>query len=210
MKKILLILGITILLTGCFLKEDLQKFTEKYARGYMDLMYHNDKALYKETTNETDEKLLSLYEESVEIESDYFIEFFELENISNEDKTRLTSLIKKAYDKTKYEISLKEKINEEKYSYNITIQPNNIIKLTEDSLIAAMNSAAEEELNTLLNNWNKEILNILEKEIDNIGYFETVTVELVVYKADNGLWTFDEDDLSDIDTQVVKYDYNEE
>ena len=210
MKKVaLIIIGIVIIVVALMFgteSESNEDFLKKYTKGYMDITYLGDKNLYSEVTDITSDEGNKLYEESVKIESGYFKEFFELENITEEKDNELKGLIKEYYKKTKYEITeIKEK-ETDKYEVKLKISPLNVIKIVEDGLIKKMETATEDI--TKDENWNTMVIDILKNNIENVAYFEDEIVNIKIFKNVDGLFEFEQDSLNEIDNKVIKYDYN--
>ncbi len=185
-------------------------FVKKYTEGYMNLTYLNDSELYIETTNVTKEEADADYQESIEIEMGYFIDFFELEYVTAEEETKMLELIDEVYSKTKYEIKELNEVNENLIEVEMKITPINIIKVVEDALIAKMDASTDAQLDELLTNWNTEIIKLFEDNMSNLGYFDPVMVTVKVYVDSDNLWVIDDNSIVDIDNEVVKYNYNVE
>ena len=183
-----------------------ESFLKDYTKGYMDITYLGDKTLYSRTTDITDDEASQMFKESVEIESGYFIEYFELKNLTDEQNAQLNDLIKDVYKKTKYEITEVKETETDKYEISLKISPLNMIKVVEDELMKKIEIATEDI--TADNVWNQMIINILKDNIGNIGYFEDEIVIVKIFQNMDHLYEFEQDSLTEVDSKVIKYDYD--
>ena len=213
MKNIILtVLAIVAIAVSIFFfmspKESNDTFLQKYTKGYMEVTYLGNKDTYTKVTQISNDEANKLYEESVDIEMQYFNEFFEIKDLTQEETKQLKDLIKEVYKKSKYEVSLAREIDENTYEVDIKISPLNVIKVVEEVLIKKLEEVNETQFKDMNNKWGQSIINILKENISNIGYFEDETVVVKITKNSDNIFGFEQDSLNKIDSKVIKYDYN--
>ncbi len=188
-------------------QESPEEFATKYITGYMEATYHNKNDLYLETTGSTDSEADLIYEDSILYEAETFITAFELTDITDEQYSRLCDLFELVYKKTKFTVEDAKEIKTNTYNVDVVISPLNIIKLVNDELLHLIDNSSEDELYQINDNWNNSILDILDKNIDNIDYLEKETVSVEVTKDSNEIYDFSDDFVFEINYYMITYDY---
>ena len=217
-KKFLMIMLVVFVVIGAAIavmffakpiNESQDKVLQKYTKGYIELTYLGDSSTYSSVTNISKSEAEKIYKDSIDMEIQYFNEYFELKNLKDEEYNELNELIIKVYKMIKYDVSLAREIDEYTYEVDVKIKPINIVKIVEDELIKKLESVSQNEFKNINDNWNQSIINILKENIDKISYFEEETVVVTVEMNKNGVFEFSQDSLNNIDAKVVSYEFNE-
>ncbi len=185
-----------------------EEFAQRYTLGYIKVMYKNDGQIYREVTGATIEETESYFEDSVEIEVDYFIDYYELYDVTSDQRILLANYVKQLFELSKFEVNLAQKISTNTYEVDVIISPLNIIKLVDEKIIESSSIYGSEEYNNLVTNWNEEIIKMISTEVGNVGYLTDKTVTIEIHVEDD-YFIFNEDTIYLLDDEVIKYNYEE-
>ncbi|NMA94376.1 MAG: hypothetical protein GX975_06925 [Clostridiales bacterium] len=214
-----IILAFSLMLSGCG-KEEPSDFAKTHVQGLLDGMY---KGQYNkdlgEVSDVTKEDIEDMYELNIELEAEWFVDYFELADlfevgeVSEESMDSIEEFYKKVYAKAKYEVhsSVKQDGN---YLIDVDVYPIDIIerfheedsdKLFDDFLArieaGEFDELSDEEVN---DEFIKSMLEMLEARIEKIGYSDKETVTFTMVKdPDDGLY-FVEDELM-ADAYIITY-----
>ena len=186
-------------------------------QGNMDELYLGkyDEA-YLELVDSTAEESEQNYLGGLEYEAEYFAQYFNVENLTDEIKAEIVELYKEIYSHSKYEVGEASKVDETTYGVKVTIYPLDVMqKVLEES------DAAIEELNAQFTEeqlateegyaeydaaWARMFISLCREKLSDVGYLEPeeIVVQVVQDPAD-GLWTISENDFQRVDSYIIAY-----
>ena len=153
------------------------------------------------------------YEQYIRNEVEYFKDFMDISNVSDETYQRMADICKKLYSKCKYEVGEVTK-SSDRYLVSVTVYPIDVISKAEEENIPAFekefgDKMANGELDELTDLereelWADGIISAVESEMDNLGYLEPVTISLQVIEEEDG-YILSSDDLVRMDELVIQY-----
>jgi len=182
MKKILSIIGIMLVLTGCSLgMEDLDNTPTKQVEAYLNSYQKLDDNVLNDLDNILDDEI----------------------TFNNDQRDRYREIVKKGYQELTYEIK-DEKVNGNTAEVEVEIEVidySNIITESEDYLNQNPNEFNDEEGNYDVSLFTDYRLDLLEKNKEKVEY--TITFNLT---KENDKWTIDQ--LSEDDINKINGTYN--
>lgn len=182
MKKILSIIGIMLVLTGCSLgMEDLDNTPTKQVEAYLNSYQKLDDNVLNDLDNILDDEI----------------------TFNNDQRDRYREIVKKGYQELTYEIK-DEKVNGNTAEVEVEIEVidySNIITKSEDYLNQNPNEFNDEEGNYDVSLFTDYRLDLLEKNKEKVEY--TITFNLT---KENDKWTIDQ--LSEDDINKINGTYN--
>lgn len=221
MKKILtlstmILLLISISFSGCGNEPEIDS-ASTYVQGILDTIYLGEQSseFLAITKVNNPSQLEEEYENGIKAEVDYFSYYFNLDSASAAFEEELTDMYKSIYQHSKYQVQPSIKTDETFY-VDVVISPIDVIyKVVEEDLASYIESfraasengeldgLTEEEYNNL---YASGIIELVQKRIQNLGYYEdqTVTVE-VVAGSEDGLYYIHDNSLAEIDAIIIKY-----
>lgn len=183
-------------------------------QGNLDAQYLNKYSEdYLKTAVNTKEELDRIYEKGLELEAEYFINYFDIriDQCPDGTKDRIIRLYRNIYAKSKYEVGDAAKSGEN-YLVSVTIYPIDIFK-----------KIIDEDMDPLMDNWRKDdtLYNITDEELEtewadrvikmcearlgSIGYLEPETVSVQIIKNEEGYYTINGSDVNRIDKLIIMY-----
>lgn len=182
MKKILSIIGIMLVLTGCSLgMEDLDNTPTKQVEAYLNSYQKLDDNVLNDLDNILDDEI----------------------TFNNDQRDRYREIVKKGYQELTYEIK-DEKVNGNTAEVEVEIEVidySNIITESEDYLNQNPNEFNDKEGNYDVSLFTDYRLDLLEKNKEKVEY--TITFNLT---KENNKWTIDQ--LSEDDINKINGTYN--
>lgn len=182
MKKILSIIGIVLVLTGCSLgMGDLDNTPTKQVEAYLNSYQKLDDNVLNDLDNILDDEI----------------------TFNNDQRDRYREIVKKGYQELTYEIK-DEKVNGNTAEVEVEIEVidySNIITESEDYLNQNPNEFNDEEGNYDVSLFTDYRLDLLEKNKEKVEY--TITFNLT---KENDKWTIDQ--LSEDDINKINGTYN--
>lgn len=217
MKKsinLIIVLTITILLTGCFNNDKNKTEYKDYIQSAMDASYLGKSSQYLELANTTKEDAEELYNSTIEYLSYSLMKYNNVnyDVINNDIIEKYNELAKKALTKTKYVINDARKVDGI-YQVKLEITPLDVWESTYDEVeeyIAEFidkypnyDSMTDEELIELEEEYAENILEILTPYVDNMTYKDTVNKIVEIQFDEDGLYGISDDEWNDIDDYVM-------
>lgn len=197
-----------VALTGCSDVAD-TLITTKYVKAVLDKTYLGELDEYLEIVDINKVEALKEYNEGIDMEAEFLLEMYGAEDASSAYKIELSKLYREIYAKSKYEV--KEGVKDgDKVKVEVVIHPIDIYKNTYEKLDEAYYEIANEESELSsrpANAMAKKIIEILNENIDSIGYGDPITVTARVFKDKDGLWEFSDENFSEIDEAIIDYNF---
>jgi uncharacterized Zn finger protein len=192
-----------------------------YVKGTLDATYLGAaEKSYLEITDSTAEEITATYLVSMEIETDYFLRYFEIEEdyIPSSFVSEVIEMYKQIYAKSKYEIGDVSKSGDN-YLVSVTIHPIDIIEKVIDNDIDGIindfydradngdfDDKTDEEIETV---WARNVIDAVKARVGSIGYLspETISVQVVVESETRNevLYAISDNDLMRIDSLIIQY-----
>lgn len=210
MKKVgsvVLIMAMVLSLTGCAGGFD----ASKYVKGIMENVYYGEATNYMELVEITKEEAYEEYESGIKVEADYFVQYYNLEEISDDVYQTIVDMYKEIYKAAKFDVKDAVK-NGDDYNVEVVISPISLITDSEDEIIEKW-----EELNNTLNpddyasnmeindEYANAVISVIKKNMSNIGYGADKSVIVKVEKDTNGYYMISDDAMMNLDTEVIAY-----
>lgn len=216
MKKIvnlLIILTITFLFTGCFTDERTTEY-QKYIKSSMDASYLGKFDEYVKMAETTKEEAEELYDTTVKYMANQIMDYnyVNADYISDETIQKYYDLAKNALLKSKYTVNEARKIDGI-YQVKIQIEPIDIWEATYDEIDEYMEEFAnkygnyedmsDDEIKDAEEEYANNVLEKLEKYVDDMQYKEKVNRIVEIEIDDDNLYGISQDSWNDIDDYVM-------
>ena len=167
----------------------------------------------------TEEEAQTIYEDGIEVEVNYFMQFFGIEYPTDEITQELTELYKEIYSHSMYEVGEAADVSENTYGVPLTIYPIDIMQKVADQMEAAAAELqaqyTDEEIALITTDenayieydhaWAEMLMGLVRDNMDGIGYLEPVDMVVQVTRGDDDVWTIDDGDFQRIDAQMIYY-----
>ncbi len=197
-------------LVGCTSKAE--RYTN-YIQAVLDCSYYGKTQEYAKLTNSTAEEAGQVYQDEVDYVTELICYRFAVEPscISEETKASYEELAKQVMDKTKFTVDPAVKSGD---AYHVTIncEPIDFWDIAYDDVetyymeefgikYEAAGTTAERDL--LEEEYAVNVLEILNKYVDKIGYTESVKKIVEITEDENGKEGIADQDWVDIDTLIL-------
>lgn len=218
-------LGLTASLTACggsgaggLSKED----AEVYVTGMLEENYYGTASdAYKKLMDVEDKDITDTYEESMEVEVEYFLYNYNIEYASDELREELVELYKEIYSHARFEVVSAAEQDDGSYSVKVTVEPINIVHLVEEKLDEALepwyekyptevqDELDEEGLKAADAEWADIIFKAYKDKLPEIGNLEAKSTTVQLEKDEDGLYSIVSDDFYRLDALILDYPYYE-
>ena len=148
----------------------------KYVQGVLNNIYLGDSAAYMEMVDITAEEAKEEYEQGVEVEADFFLQYYGLDTVSDEVYQEIVDMYHQIYSKSKFEVKEAVK-NGDDFNVEVVISPIDVIVNSEDAISAAVDEfiananaddyADEQAVNDAL---AKLVVDTINGNMANLGY----------------------------------------
>lgn len=212
MKKkisLLFITAICIFSTGC-LKNKTTEY-QTYIKSAMDASYYGKYDDYVSNSVSTEDEAEELYNNMISYFTSKIIEYTEVneEYMSDDLKNKFDEASKKILNKAKYKVNLAKKVSGV-YQVKVEIDPINFWTIIESDVKTAIeefnnNTSGElsdDEWETVEEEYANKIYEIVNNNIDKIGYQDTVS-KIVEIKSSDKQYSIADEDWNDIDDYVM-------
>lgn len=199
------------LLAGC----GLASFDPKaHLQGNLDAQYLNKYSdEYLNSVVNTKEELEKAYDDGLDVEADYFIEYFGIviDKCTDSVKTEIKDMYKEIYSHAKYEVGDASKSGDT-YLVSLTVYPIDIVQKVVNEDWDAFAEAwqaddtlydmTEEEFETA---WAEGVIGLFKARLDSIDYLEPETISVQIVKDESGIYTISSNDFQRIDSLIIQY-----
>ena len=205
------VLLVAFMLAGC----GMSSYDPKaQVQGNLDAQYLNKYSEdYLKAIVNTKEELEQVYEDGLEIEADYFINYFDIiiDQCPEGTKDRIKELYRDIYAKSKYEVGDAARSGD-MYLVSVTIYPIDIFQKISDEDAEAFMDAWQND-DTLVNmtdaeleaEWADRVIKMCEARVGSIGYLEPETISVQIVKDDEGYYIISDNDFQRIDELIIQY-----
>lgn len=186
-------------------------------QGNLDVIYLNQYTQeYLDAVGMTQERADEEYEHGIEVERDYFANYFniELDDCADSIEDQIEDLYRQIYTHSKYEVG-EVTWDGSAYCVELTIYPIDIMQkvVNEDAEAfgadwqargeaGEFDSMSDEEFETT---WAQEVINLVSARLDGIGYLDAQTITVHVEPDSTGTYSINSDDFNTIDTLMIQY-----
>lgn len=169
--------------------------------------------LLEETTAQTEEELVELYQSDIDEAVDELVEALDCEEYATTEKrTVVENFVKKAMSKAKYEVSEEYTEEDGVYYVTVTVYPMDFLQTAEDYLNGEFIESWEDRITSgtysftteeqLAVDMYDEMFEYFMKAIDETGYLDGVEMQVAVEESD-GVLSPNEDDLGEIGAAMI-------
>ena len=218
LKKVLafaLVLALALSLAGCgTLMTDSMKLL---VQGNLDVVYLGKfSEEYMELTDSTEAELEANYIDGLDFQADYFAQYFQIDNLTDEIKAQIVELYKEIFSHSRYEVGEASKVDDSTYGVKLTVYPIDVMQRVideSDAIVDSVNSqftdeqlATEEGYAVYDAAWAQAFIDACYDKLASVGYLdpEEMVVQVTQDPADE-LWTISDNDFQRIDTAIIYY-----
>ncbi|HJC25855.1 MAG TPA: hypothetical protein H9761_19530 [Candidatus Eisenbergiella merdavium] len=210
MKKrgaIVWVLAAVLLLAGCGGGFD----ATKYVRGALNNIYLGDPTEYMEQVEITEEEAAEEYEQGIEVEADFLLQYYGIGEVSDEVYQQIVDMYKTIYQQSKFEVQEAVK-NGDDYNVEVLISPIDVIVNSEEDISAAVDEFVESadpadypddlSINDAL---AQIVVDTISANIPDLGWKDQISVIVKVEKDDAGYYGLSSDAISQLDQDMIAY-----
>ncbi len=210
MKKrgaIVWVLAAVLLLAGCGGGFD----ATKYVRGALNNIYLGDPTEYMEQVEITEEEAAEEYEQGIEVEADFLLQYYGIGEVSDEVYQQIVDMYKTIYQQSKFEVQEAVK-NGDDYNVEVLISPIDVIVNSEEDISAAVDEFVESadpadypddlSINDAL---AQIVVDTISANIPDLGWQDQISVIVKVEKDDAGYYGLSSDAISQLDQDMIAY-----
>lgn len=186
-------------------------------QGNLNLIYLNQYTQeYLDSVGLTPEQADEQYEQGIEVETEYFANYFNilLDSCSDGIEEQIEDLYHQIYAHSKFEVGAAT-WDGSAYCVELTVYPIDIIQtvVNEDAETFTTNwqtrgeagefdSMSDEEYETT---WAQEVINLVSARLGGIGNLEPQTITVHVEPNASGVYSINDDDFNAIDVLMIQY-----
>lgn len=208
-KKVAVLTAIimSLVLTACSGGFDASKYVDSVLRN----IYLGDSAGYMELVDITAEEAADEYEQGIEVEADFFLQYYGLDSVSDDVYQQIVDMYKEIYQHSKFEVKEAVK-NGDDYNVEVIISPIDVIVNSEDAITDAVNEFVanadpddytdEQYLNDVL---AQLVIDVINDNMSNLGYQTDKSVIVKVEKDSAGYYGLSDDAISSLDQDMIAY-----
>lgn len=176
---------------------------------------------FKKLVDTTDEKVQSIYEESMDTEVEYFFYNYAIEYPTDELREEVKELYKEIYSHTKFEVVSAAEQDDGSFSVKVTVYPINIAHLAEEEMETALepwyekyptevqDEMSEEELEAADAEWARIIVDAFQSKLPEIGNLDAQSASVQLEKDEDDYYSITDDDFYRLDAMIIDYPYYE-
>ena len=215
-----LALGLTLTLGACK-KSGLSTFdATAYVEGLLKETYLGEfDEGYMTLVGITEEEAQATYENSLDVESNNFYYFYDIEYPTEEFHEKMMDLYKRIYAHAKFEVVSAAAQDDGSFSVKLSIEPINIVQLAEAKFEEAMQpfydkypmevqqamDVGDEKYVAMDQEYAQMILDLYESVMPEIGNEEAQSLSVQIEKGEDGYYSLTDDDFNRIDSLIINY-----
>ena len=191
-------------------------------KGNLDIIYLGEYTdAYLKSVNATEAEAQEIYQNNLEGESDYFLYYYDMEEVSDELYQEVVDLQKEIYSHAQYEVLPATKQSDGTFAVKVTFQPIDIhVQVDEewDDFINAFNASyadvdpdamSDEEWEAFWpaynDDYNRQVIELVRSKLPTLGYGDEESVVIQVAQDEDGYYTPDDNGLGSFDTLLITY-----
>lgn len=216
-----LALGLTLTLGAC--NQGISTFDAKaYIEGMLKQTYLGEfDEGYLTLVDSNEEEAQTNYENSLDVESQFFCYFYDIEYPTDKQMEQLRDLYGRIYAHAKFEVVSAAKQDDGSFSVKLSIEPINIVQLAEAKLGEALepfytkyenadiNNMTDEEYKAYDQEYAQIIIDTYESVMSEIGNEEVKTLSVQIEEDEDGYFGLADDDFDRIDALIINYDVSD-
>ena len=213
-----LALGLTLTLGACK-KSGLSTFDAKaYVEGLLKETYLGEfDEGYMTLVGITEEEAQATYENSLDVESNNFYYFYDIEYPAEEFHEKMMDLYKRIYAHAKFEVVSAAAQDDGSFSVKLSIEPINIVQLAEAKFEEAMQpfydkypmevqqAMSDAEYEAMDQEYAQMILDLYESVMPEIGNEEAQSLVVQIEMDAEGYYSLNDPDFGRIDELIINY-----
>ena len=213
-----LALGLTLTLGACK-KSGLSTFDAKaYVEGLLKETYLGEfDEGYMTLVGITEEEAQATYENSLDVESNNFYYFYDIEYPTEEFHEKMMDLYKRIYAHAKFEVVSAAAQDDGSFSVKLSIEPINIVQLAEAKFEEAMQpfydkypmevqqAMSDAEYEAMDQEYAQMILDLYESVMPEIGNEEVQSLVVQIEMDAEGYYSLNDPDFGRIDELIINY-----
>ena len=204
---IIWVLAAVLLLAGCGGGFD----ASGYVRGVLNNIYLGDSAEYTKMVDITEEEAAEEYEQGIEIEADFFLQYYGIGEVSDEVYQQIVDMYKTIYQQSKFEVQEAVQ-NGDDYNVEVLISPIDVIVNSEDDIsaavdefVAAMDPADYPDDRSMNDALAQLVVDVINENMPELGWQDQKSIIVKVEKDDAGYYGLSSDAISQLDQDMIAY-----
>ena len=204
---IVCVLAAVLLLAGCGGGFD----ADRYVRGVLNNIYLGDSTEYREMVDITEEEAAEEYEQGIEIEADFFLQYYGIGEVSDEVYQQIVDMYKTIYQQSKFEVQ-EAVANGDDYNVEVLISPIDVIVNSEDDIsaavdefVAAMDPADYPDDRSMNDALAQLVVDVINENMPELGWQDQKSIIVKVEKDDAGYYGLSSDAISQLDQDMIAY-----
>lgn len=195
----------------------LEESMANLVQGNLDCIYLGKVTKdYAESVDSTVEECLADYEAGLEVEAQYFANYFDIEYYTDDIKAKLIDLYREIYSYSNFTVGAASRLDDSTIVVKVDVKPIDIFaQLTDQSdvLLAdfynkytqdVVDAMSDAEYQAYDKEWAETLINACKKLLPNVGYEESVSLAMQVVLEDDA-WVFADESMGDIDNEIIYY-----
>lgn len=185
---IVCVLAVVLLLAGCGGGFD----ADRYVLGVLNNIYLGDSTEYREMVDITEEEAAEEYEQGIEIEADFFLQYYGIGEVSDEVYQQIVDMYKTIYQQSKFEVQ-EAVANGDDYNVEVLISPIDVIVNSEDDIsaavdefVAAMDPADYPDDRSMNDALAQLVVDVINENMPELGWQDQKSIIVKVEKDDAG------------------------
>ncbi|MBR5217334.1 MAG: hypothetical protein IKV68_03130 [Oscillospiraceae bacterium] len=221
LRRILVCLLVALVIastTACSIVDSaLEDSMANLVQGNLDCIYLGKVTKdYAESVNSTVDECLADYKTGLEMEAEYFANYFDIEYYTDDVKTKLIDLYREIYSHSSFTVGAASRLDDTIIVVKVDIKPIDIFaQLTDQSdvLLAdfynkytqdVVDAMTDAEYQAYDKEWAETLISACKKLLPNVGYEESVSLAVQVILQDDA-WVIADESMGDIDTEIIYY-----
>ena len=204
---IICVLAAVLLLAGCGGGFD----ASGYVRGVLNNIYLGDSAEYTKMVDITEEEAAEEYEEGIEVEADFFLQYYGIGEVSDDVYQQIVDMYKTIYQQSKFEVQEAIK-NGDDYNVEVLISPIDVIVNSEedisaavDEFVAAADPADYPDDLSINDALARIVVDVINGNMPELGWQDQKSIIVKVEKDDAGYYGLSSDAISQLDQDMIAY-----
>lgn len=204
---IIWLLAAVLLAAGCSGGFD----ASMYVRGALNNIYLGDPTEYMELVDITEEEAAEEYEQGIEVEADYFLQYYGIGEVSDEVYQQIVDMYKTIYQQSRFEVQEAVR-NGDDYNVEVLISPIDVIVNSEedisaavDEFVASVDPADYPDDLSINDALAQLVVDVINENMPELGWLDQKSVIVKVEKDEAGYYGLSSDAISQLDQDIIAY-----